>query len=145
MYISRASDISHGCTEAFAGIVWCSWHDLQDLTLCSMCVFISGHQTYDLANTFIRLLPVWLLCISFSTLLCEFIRTITLFPHKKYEFSIDSSFLHNDTVSTVHLCQPVSTYLITLNKTRSRFNEKLISLEVTGECEKVWTFLICTF
>ena len=91
--IHGASDVFFGCTGVFADIVWCSGHDLQDLKLSYMRESISGHQTYDLGNAFIRLIPGCLSCNSANTLLYKFNETITLFPHNKHTFFIDGSFL----------------------------------------------------
>ena len=67
-------------------IVSCNWHDLQDLMLCSICVSITGHQRYDLANAFIGLIPGWLSCNSSYILLCKFSGLILYFPIIKTNF-----------------------------------------------------------
>ena len=85
---------SHGCNALAWGIFALSWHMTQLLTHNSISASILGHQIWLRARDFIREIPGWLSCNSFSKASRHFAGITTRDLHKTQPSCSDnSSFL----------------------------------------------------
>ena len=84
---------SQGCSEAFGGAFWFTWHPEHFLANCSMSLSSLGHQKKLLLSSFIFTMPKCPTCSSSSTLFLSLMGIITRMPHIGHLFWTDSSFL----------------------------------------------------
>ena len=84
---------SQGCSEAFGGAFWFTWHPEHFITNCFMSLLSLGHQKKLLLSSLIFTMPMCPTCSSSSTLFLSLMGIITRMPHIRHPFWTRSSFL----------------------------------------------------